>query len=234
LTRHKPKQTLGAAISAKLRDDIMNGRLRPGERLMFPDLCKRYGASVGVTREALASLAAEGVVQTQAHQGYVVRPLSAEDLTELTAARVALEPMVLRQSIADGDVQWESRVVAAHHVLIRTPRELPDDPLHVTNEWAAAHEALHAALFSGCANKRLLMMTQMLATDSALYRRWSPPFESDRDVAAEHAALVQAAIERHPDRAADLLVAHVAHTAQILITHSHEIGGSPADPAPSA
>ena len=47
---------------------------------MFPDLCKRYGASVGVTREALASLAAEGLVLAQPHQGYVVRPLSPEDL----------------------------------------------------------------------------------------------------------------------------------------------------------
>ena len=35
-----------------------------------------------------------------------------------------------------------------------------------------------AALFSGCSNKRLLVMTQMLATESAVYRRWSPPFES--------------------------------------------------------
>src|SRR3954469_24687574 len=135
-----------------MRDDILNGRYRPGDRLMFPGLCKRYGASVGVTREALASLAAEGLVQTEAHQGYVVRPLSPEDLTELTAARVALEPMVLRQSIADGDVEWESRVVASHHVLLRTPRERAEDPLRITNEWAEAHEAFHAALFSGCTN----------------------------------------------------------------------------------
>src|SRR5262249_20239045 len=160
------------------------------------------------------------LVQTEAHQGYIVRPLSPEDLTELTAARVALEPLVLRQSIANGDVEWESRVVAAHHVLVRTPREQEDDPLHITNAWAEAHEAFHPALFSGCGNKRLLAMTQMLATEAALYRRWSPPFESNRDVAAEHAALVDATIERDADRAADLLVAHIAHTAQLLITHS--------------
>jgi DNA-binding GntR family transcriptional regulator len=230
VARENGKQTLATAVGAKLRDDILNGGFRPGDRLMFPDLCKRYGASVGVTREALASLAAEGLVLAQPHQGYVVRPLSPEDLTDLTAARVALEPIVLRQSIADGDIEWESRVVAAHHVLLRTPR----DPLRVTNDWAEAHEAFHSALFSGCSNKRLLVMTQMLATESAVYRRWSPPFESDRDVAAEHAALVEAAIKREADRAADLLIRHITQTAQILITHSHEIGPVPADPVPSA
>jgi DNA-binding GntR family transcriptional regulator len=69
-------------------------------------------------------------------------------------------------------------------------------------------------------------MTQMLATEAALYRRWSPSVESDRDVAAEHTALVEAVTERDADRAADLLVAHIAHTAQLLITHSHELGPS--------
>jgi DNA-binding GntR family transcriptional regulator len=234
MPRPEPKQTRGSAIGAMLRDDILNGRYRPGDRLMFPGLCKRYGASVGVTREALASLAAEGLVQTEAHQGYVVRPLSPEDLTELTAARVSLEPIVLRQSIVHGNVGWESRVVAAHHVLMRTPREQEDDPLRITNEWAEAHEAFHAALFSGCENNRLLAITQMLATEAALYRRWSPPFESNRDVAAEHAALVEATIERDADKAADLLIAHIAHTAQLLITHSHEIGPAASDDAQPA
>jgi DNA-binding GntR family transcriptional regulator len=223
MTAKKPKRTLGSAVGEKLREDILTGRYRPAERLMFPDLCERYGASVGVTREALASLAAEGLVQTRAHQGYIVRPLSSEDLTELTAARIALEPIVLRKSIEEGDVEWEGRVVAAHHVLARTQRERPDDPSGVTNEWADAHEAFHAALFSGCGNKRLLAITQMLGTEAALYRRWSPPFETDRDVSAEHAALVDAVVARDADKAADLLCTHIAYTAQLLLTHSEEL-----------
>lgn len=220
----KPRrQTLGSAVTEKLRDDILNGRFRPGERLMFPDLCKRYGTSVGVTREALASLAAEGLVTTNAHQGNNVRLLSSQDLTDLTDARISLEPLVLLRSIADGDVEWESRVVASHHVLARTPRARSDDPSHITNEWARAHETLHAALFSGCGNKRLIAITQVLATEATLYRRWSPPFETKRDVAAEHAALVKAAIARDADAAAKLLRTHISRTAELLLSHLDEL-----------
>jgi DNA-binding GntR family transcriptional regulator len=214
------KQTRAAAVCAQMREDILDGRLRPGERLMFPDLCHRYGASVGVTREALAALAAQGLVRTQAHQGYVVTPLSRDDLSELTAARLAIEPAVLRQSLRDGDLEWESRVVASHHRLTRTPR---GENGHVTSDWATAHAAFHAELFSGCRNGRLLRVVRSLGEEAGLYRRWSAPLEGDRDVAAEHAGLVEAALARDGDLAAERLCAHISTTAELLLEHAQNL-----------
>lgn len=218
-----PKQTLAGAVADRMRSDILSGRLRPADRLMFPDLCKQYGASVGVTREALASLVAQGLVVAQPHQGYKVRTVSTEDLVELTATRIAFEPVVLRLSIANGDVEWESRVIAAHHVLARTTREPPDNPLETTDEWVLAHEAFHAELFSGCTNGRLIGFTRGLAEEAALYRRWSVPFESDRDVAGEHAAIVEATIVRDVELACERLCAHITLTARLLLEHTDEL-----------
>ena len=108
-------------VCAQIRRDIYAARLQPGQRLKFPELCSRYGTSVGVAREALTMLAAERLVQPQAHAGYRVTPLSIEDLTDLTVARVGVESLTFRHAIEEGDLEWEASVVAAHHLLSRLP-----------------------------------------------------------------------------------------------------------------
>ncbi|WP_236793726.1 GntR family transcriptional regulator [Amycolatopsis sp. GM8] len=207
-------------VHRRLRSDILGGRLVPGARLKFPELCESYSVSVGAAREALTRLMAEGLVKNQAHQGYIVTPLSHEDLADLTRARVEVESLVLRLSVLEGDVQWESRAVAAHHVLERAVFLSDDDPGHPTDEWAAAHAAFHLALIDGCTNRRLLSTARNLREEAELYRQWSVSFgqEPDRDLAGEHRALLEAAIGRQAEQAAQLIRDHIAHTAQLLIS----------------
>jgi DNA-binding GntR family transcriptional regulator len=212
--------TRADGIYQRLRADILGGRLVPGERLKFPDLCARYATSVGAAREALARLAAEGFVIASPHQGYAVRPLSHEDLAELTWARVEIESLVLRLAVRDGDMRWEAGAVAAHHVLERTPILRPDDPDHPSDEWSAAHAEFHNALLAGCRNRRLLDMARVLRHEAELYLQWSVSFgrEPDRDLPAEHRALLDAAVARDAELAAELIRDHIAHTAQLLIS----------------
>jgi len=217
------KQTRATEVGDRIRGDILSGRLLPGQRLMFPDLCDTYKASVGAIREALVSLVAQGMVRTQAHQGYIVTPLTADDLLELTAARLALEPIVLAQAIAEGDLAWESRALTTHHVMSRTPREDKQAPNRVNDDWVVAHEAFHEALFSGANNKRLLAVVRGFAEEARLYRRWSVPLETHRDVAAEHAALLDAVMARNADLAAERLCAHVTATTKLLIENPHGV-----------
>ncbi|WP_280405091.1 GntR family transcriptional regulator [Nocardia brasiliensis] len=207
-------------IHQALRADILGGRLVPGERLKFPDLAERYQVSVGATREVLTRLVAEGLVVAKPHQGYQVRPLSHQDLAELTQARAEIESLVLRLSVAEGDMRWEADAVAAHHLLERAPYRDPADPDRLTDEWARAHAAFHHALLTGCSNRRLLDTAQSLRQEAELYRQWSVSLgdEPDRDVAAEHRALLDAALARDADHAQDLLRDHITHTTRLLIS----------------
>ena len=204
----------------QLREDILGGQLTPGQRLKFPELSQRCEASVGVIREALARLAAEGLVRAQPHLGYVVTPLSHEDLAELTTARVALESLVLQHSVQQGDMAWEASAVAAHHMLERTPMTERHDPRRITEAWSQAHEKFHIALLAGCPNRRLVTVACSLRQEAELYRRWSVSLghEPDRDIAGEHRAILHAALERDPELAAERLRDHIAHTAQLLIS----------------
>ncbi len=55
-------------------------------------------------------------------------PLSRADLEDLATARINIEPLVLRLSIAHRSLTWESSVVAAHHLLAGTFREAVETP----------------------------------------------------------------------------------------------------------
>ncbi|MFC0435183.1 GntR family transcriptional regulator [Kutzneria buriramensis] len=211
-------------VHARLREDILGGVLSPGQRLKFPELCRRYDTSVGAAREALTRLASAGLVRSQAHQGYVVTPLSVDDLAELTVARVQIECLVLRMSVSDGDVRWEANAIAAHHLLERAPYLDPDNPARSTADWAAAHAAFHEALLAGCANRRLREVAIGLRDEAELYRQWSitPAKAKGRDVAAEHRAILEASIARDVDVAVRLLGEHISTTSKLLIDSAVE------------
>ncbi|MGW2651439.1 GntR family transcriptional regulator [Streptomyces sp. NPDC001393] len=213
------KHTLSDEVRARLRADILSGRLLPGARLKFPALVAQYDVSVSVLREALVRLAEQGLVRSEPHQGFIVTPLSRHTLSELTEARVEVEGLVLRRSVAEGDLTWESRLVAAHHTLERTPYTVEEDPSRIDDDWAAAHSAFHEALLDGCANRRLVQIALGLRDEAELYRRWSQPLgdEPGRNLAAEHRCILDAALARDPEAAATALCAHVRRTTELLL-----------------
>ncbi|MEU6147491.1 GntR family transcriptional regulator [Streptomyces sp. NPDC047081] len=211
--------TRGEAVFTAVRGDILAGRLTPGARMPFADLCARYGASTGVLREALSRLAEQGLVLVEPQQGYRVMPLSAEDLADLTAARVEIEGLVLRQAVIQGDLGWESQVIARHHALTRTPQVDATDPARFSDDWTRAHAQFHATVLEGCTNRRLRAIANGLRDSAELYRQWSRPLghDEDRDIAGEHRALMQAVLARDADAAVAVLTAHIEHTSVVLL-----------------
>jgi DNA-binding GntR family transcriptional regulator len=220
--------TRSVVVHEKLRADILSGRLAPGEHLKSAVLCTRYETSVGALREAFSKLSDEGLVITRPFQGYMVTPLSMEDLADLTDARVEIEALVLRMSIEHGDVHWEAQSGAALHVLERAPFIGADDPDRPSDEWATAHTAFHFALLEGCPNRHLLQVARKLRQEAGLYQMWSVSFkhEPERDGTIEHRALLDAAIARDANLASRLLAEHLRHTANLLIDIPEAPSGS--------
>src|ERR1700691_3843127 len=121
-----PSTTVAAASLTQraydlLREALLDCRFEPGEPLRIGELCKRLEASQGAVREALSRLTSEGLVEARPQRGFRVMPISAEDLRDLTAARIEIEELCLRHAIEAGDVRWDARLVGAFHQLSRTP-----------------------------------------------------------------------------------------------------------------
>lgn len=214
-----PSTTRQEQAYQALRGDILAGRVHPGQKLPFAELCDTYGVSVGVIREALSRLVEQGLVQTAPQQGFFVTPISREDLVHLTVARREIESLTLRHAIAEGDLQWEGEVLATHHRLASTPQLAPDDPDRLNDEWAEIHSRFHETLLLGCENPRLTAIATQLRASAELYRRWSLPFsaERERDIAGEHKALADAVVARDTERAVELLAAHIQLTTDLLL-----------------
>lgn len=207
-----------------LRGDILAGRRPPGTRLLLADLLGAYQASMGVVREALTRLQGEGLVEAEPQYGFHVIAISDSSLRHLTEARCVIETLVLRSSIANGGIAWESDVLAAHHRLDRTPQMDAADPSQVSEEWSAAHAAFHLALLAACPNPFLLSSAVSMRDSAELYRRWSVPRdESHRDIPAEHRGLLEAALAHDADAAAELLTRHIQRTTDILLERSARV-----------
>jgi DNA-binding GntR family transcriptional regulator len=213
--------TLSELVYTSVRGDILAGRLRPGERLRLAVLTDRHGVSLSVVREALTRLAAQKLVTAEPQLGFAVTTVSSAELEDLTAVRCDIEGLALRRAIQRGDIAWEGRLVAAHHVVANTRATAPGEPQRVTEEWATAHAVFHAALVDGCNSPLLLQIRRSLYDAAELYRRWSLPAEVQleirRDVPAEHRALMEATLARDADRAVALLVEHIRFTTRILL-----------------
>ncbi|MFD4324863.1 GntR family transcriptional regulator [Nocardioides sp. NPDC058538] len=203
-------------VYARLRADVLGGVYAPGERLKSTPLCEAYGASVSVIRETLSRLTEQGLVESEPRIGFRVRQVSVDDLRHLTSARIDIETLTLRYAIEQGDMNWESEVVAAHHRMERTPMLTADAPPRVSDDWEVAHSCFHGALLDGAPNPWLLGIATTLRDAGEFYRRWSQVHEPGRDVAGEHREILEATLARDADRAVRALTQHYQHTADIL------------------
>lgn len=203
----------GAAYTT-LRGDLLACRLRPDEKLNIAALAAQLGVSLGAVREALSRLTSEGLVTAEPNRGFRVAGVSEAELLDLTSTRIELETACLRRAIRAGSVEWETGIVAAHHRLSRTPERIAGDEARVSEDWAAAHKDFHVALIAACGSPWRMRLRAFLFDQTERYRRFSVlgPYH-ERDLPAEHRALMEATLARAEDTAVALLTAHLDATA---------------------
>ena len=211
-----PIPTLATQAADLLRRAILQGELAPGTRLGIEALRQSLKMGASPLREALSQLAAEGMVQRLDGRGFRVASADPDEFEDLLETRCLTEGAALRAAIARGDALWEERLIVAHHRLARTPRSLSEHAFINNPTWEAHHRGFHLALLDGCGARGLLAFCADLHDRTTRFRRLAKDAAPQRDITAEHAGLLQAALERSPDAAVDALVRHYRRTAPVL------------------
>lgn len=206
-----------------LRARILAGVYAPDEKLKVRDLAAEFSFSPGSVREALSRLVPEQLVVSREQRGFVVAPLSIDDLEELTDLRCAIEAIALRRSLERGDVNWEAGVLAAAHRLRGTTKRPPTVNAESDSEWQINHALFHAALVGACGSRRLLMLHRQLFEQSERYRSLSAPIKPDRDVDQEHHELVDYALARDADGLVKVIEQHFRCTTNLIIQSLEEM-----------
>lgn len=207
-------RTLIERTYGQLREDILNGALAPGEKLLVEHLKLRYAVGAGTVREALSRLVSEAMVVAEGQRGFTVTPISLEDLSDVTNVRVTVETDALRSSIRSGDEFWRNRLRIAYDQLSALEQPLEDENVR---RWEQANAEFHEALLSACGSPWTLRVVRQLTQHAERYRRYAIGLHTGRDVHAEHAQIFEAAIGGQDARAALALEAHIRATPELLM-----------------
>ena len=215
--QHDRTTTRTSMVYHRLRDDLLNGRLEPGLRLRVKALSEIYDVGNSPLREALNRLAASGLIDQVDGKGFHVSVTSAGELRELITTRCWLEEIALRQSIRDGDDEWEERVVLACHRLSRLPRSTGEQPFRSSPDWDDRHRDFHTALISACSSGILIEYCVQLHERMLRYRSLAAATASKtRNQEDEHVRIRDAVLNRDSDRAVELLCSHYQLTGKIV------------------
>jgi DNA-binding GntR family transcriptional regulator len=101
--------TKNVAVYEALRKDILEGRKKPGQKIIMSEVAKDFGLSDIPVREAIRRLESEGYVHFTPHIGAVVSELNADKIIELYLIRIELESLATRLAvphITSGDIDF--------------------------------------------------------------------------------------------------------------------------------
>lgn len=97
--RIENRDTLHLKVCNVIREAIIRGDFKPGERLKQSDLAEKMGVSRMPIREAFRKLESEGLILLEPHKGAVVKSININDIEEIYALRSELEKMAVYQSV---------------------------------------------------------------------------------------------------------------------------------------
>lgn len=110
------RSTLRQQIADALRDEVLAGRLQPGQEFTVKEIADQYGVSATPVREALVDLSAQGLLDADQHRGFRVHEYSVDDFRGMIEARTLVTDGMFH-ALTDGHMVHlrpdEPRVAAA-------------------------------------------------------------------------------------------------------------------------
>lgn len=202
------RSTSGAVVDA-LRVEIIQGKLKPGERLRQDAVASRFGVSQTVVREAFKDLIRECFLACEPRRGVSVATMSAAEAEEMTRLRSLIEPQALAWAIPRlGAVQFE----VAERVLKELDDEKSVDRIILLNA------RFHRGLYAAADRARTLTMVETLRLGFERYLRYTWEFTSHRDRSQqEHWELLAMCKQGDVANACKLLTQHISATGDLLV-----------------
>lgn len=213
-------------IAQQLREAIIGGELRPGDKLLETELADEFGVSRGPIREALRELSREGLVVDLPRRGTVVSTATLMDLIEVYDVREALETFAAIQVIAKATAADLARVQNRFTVMAKAWHARSTAHANRMN----ADLDFHREILRIAGNDRMINLYTQLATQTAVLLRTAMDMNPSLELSppdAVHQSMLDAMIARDPDAVREAVANHYRHTRERLFTFIDE--QAPAD-----
>jgi DNA-binding GntR family transcriptional regulator len=208
----EPLHTRQEMITARLREVILRGYFKPGQKLDQNAIAHQLRVSRSPVREALRTLAAEGLVEIVPNHGAMVTELSIEELEEILFLRSILEGMAARLAVPQ---LKPTHVTALESILLEL--ELMTD----LDRWIELNDRFHQTIYEVAHRPRLLALIVNLRNTVAPYiRQYIATSEHMRDAAASHQEILRACIERNSVLVEQATQEHLAAVRENLLVRA--------------
>ena len=212
-------QTLSQQITEKLRDWILHGRFKPGERIEEIPIASSMGVSRTPVRAALATLASEGLIDHLPKRGYLVRVFELDVILAAYEVRAVLEGLACRSAAQRGlsetqikhlrqDLETGDRILAKGALL-------PEDH----EPYQQMNVDLHNTLLEASANPwvgRFVDQANHIPYTSDRIVLWDVSHDVILRSHGDHHRIVEAIIKRDSARAEALMREHVYYAGVIF------------------
>jgi DNA-binding GntR family transcriptional regulator len=190
-------------IREQLIEDILNGRMPPGARIVETRIAQQFGVSQGPVREALRDLELFGFVVSSPFRGTQVRKITTEDLLEIYPIRAALEGVAARSAAA----RIDEATLEHLEELIGDMREAAtrNDP----HAHANIDGAFHHAIIKAAGNRMLEHVWQTMRLSITTCVTHAVTHRSLHELAERHVPVLNALREHNPELAEAELRRHI-------------------------
>ncbi len=191
-----------------LQKEIIEGALKPGQKIKVEPLKEQFLVGQSPIREALSRLLAVGLVEAEENKGFRVARVSEEDIRDTYATCTQIESLALMQAMQKGGPEWQASIVAALYRLSL----IENDTQQVSYEqWVKANSEFHIALIAGCNSPNLMEIRKRLYLKFDRYCRIAflltqNALEANHE---EHVKLAQAVLQKDWQTAERLMVYHI-------------------------
>lgn len=197
------------AVFEVLREEIISGRLAPGTWLRQNDLAEKFGVSATPVREALAQLAARGLVQYSLHKGVRVADFDLEEAAEIYQIRAVLEALAIKAAtlnLGATDLEELERLVRQ---MLACSEQGDDAGLRCANR------DYHRLIAEACGMPRLIQTLRNLQVDFPTAYLGLVPGRRTQAL-EEHQAILEALKCNDAQRARALMQEHLENAAIVL------------------
>ena len=212
------RDNYASIVMTQLKQDILSGFFKPGEKLLMSRLKERYQVGISPLREALSQLLVEQLVVVENQRGFKVHPISLQEMHDIYHIRAQIEQLCIGLAIERGDDEWEAAILATAHKMQKYADCIESQP----QEWERRHQAFHTAIASGCQSPTLLQVRRSLYEKASRYRNlWLNKNMPDPSIFAEnqlqHQDLIAALLQRDIQLAKRLIAEHLLSPSLLLI-----------------
>lgn len=224
LYQQEGSPTLSTAdIYTLLRDEIVQGKLNPGERLVEKNLCERLGASRGYVREALKLLGADGFVKLSHGKGATVvkiSPQEVKDLYEVLAVLEAKSVELAAPHLDISDIERLTTINAAMKGCIDSK-----DRIFARTTWQEENFRFHRIFEEKSGNNELRDMLESVRW-RAFDFRYVYFFEQHFDLfSSQHTLMIEAIQEKAYAKARRIMEDHVEKASDVVLRSLEYVAG---------